>query len=44
METTVGGTQNQECEISSNQGILIPLWIAWCDSGTDTEYPIAELS
>lgn len=44
METTVGGTHNQECEISSNQGILIPLWIAWCDSGTDTEYPIAELS
>jgi hypothetical protein len=44
METTVGGTQNQECEISSNQGITIPLWIAWCDSGTDTEYPIAELS
>ena len=44
METTVGGTHNQECEISSNQGILIPLWIAWCDSGTDKEYPIAELS
>ena len=44
METTVGGTHNQECEISSSQGILIPLWIAWCDSGTDKEYPIAELS
>jgi hypothetical protein len=44
METTVGGSHNQECEISSNQGILIPLWIAWCDSGTDKEYPIEELS
>ena len=44
METTVSGSQNQECNISSNQGILIPLWIAWCDSGTDKEYPIAELS
>ena len=44
METTVGGSQNQDCTISSNQGILIPLWIAWCDSGTDKEYPIAELS
>lgn len=44
METTVGGSQNQECEISSSQGIMIPLWIAWCDSGTDKEYPITELS
>ena len=44
METTVGRTHNQDCEISSKQGILIPLWIAWCDSGTDKEYPIAELS
>ena len=44
METTVGGSHNQECDISSTQGIMIPLWIAWCDSGTDMEYPISELS
>lgn len=44
METTVGGSPKQECDINSTQGILIPLWIAWCDSGTDNEYPINELS
>jgi hypothetical protein len=31
----VGGAHNQVCEISSKQGIIIPLWIAWCDSGSD---------
>lgn len=44
METTVGGSQDQVCDIASTKGIMIPLWIAWCDSGTDTEYPINELS
>ncbi len=29
-----------ECEISSNQAIFVPLWIAWCDSGNDADYNI----
>lgn len=32
METTVGGSPRQVCDISSAQGIIIPLWIAWCDN------------
>src|SRR4030095_4170639 len=33
METTVEGSPSQVCDISSDQGIIVPLWIAWCDTG-----------
>jgi hypothetical protein len=29
-----------ECEISSNQAVFVPLWIAWCDNGNDADYNI----
>jgi hypothetical protein len=32
MNSAVGGTHNQVCTISSDQGILIPMWNAWCDT------------
>lgn len=40
-ELTIGKVKPVlECEISSNQAILIPLWIAWCDSGNDADYKL----
>jgi hypothetical protein len=32
METTVSSPPTQDCKISSTQGILVPLWIGWCDT------------
>jgi hypothetical protein len=33
MNSAVGGSRDQVCNISANQGILIPVWNAFCDSG-----------
>jgi hypothetical protein len=33
METTVSSPPTQDCKISSTQGIIVPLWIGWCDTG-----------
>jgi hypothetical protein len=36
METAdVNTPPAQECKIFSNQGILVPLWVGWCDTGAN---------
>lgn len=46
METTVGGKQTQVCEISSSQGIIVPLWVAWMEASQPpySEYTYEQLS
>lgn len=36
METAdVNTPPTQACQISANQGIIVPLWIGWCDTGSN---------
>ncbi len=35
MSTVEDSAPLQQCKISSQQGIMIPLWIAWCDNKND---------
>jgi hypothetical protein len=45
METAdVGFPPQQVCKISSKQGIMIPLWIAWCDTGANKGYSDQQLT
>jgi len=34
VDTAAGGTWNQKCTISSNEGFLIPIWTGECDQGS----------
>lgn len=35
MNSAIGGTHNQVCDISAGKGIMMGLWVAWCDTGVD---------
>ena len=44
METAVNSPPTQNCKISSAQGIIVPLWIGWCDTGYERGRTVEQLS
>jgi hypothetical protein len=44
METTVSSPPTQNCKISSTQGITVPLWIGWCDTGNGVDTTTEQLT
>jgi hypothetical protein len=44
IDTTVQGSPQMVCDISSEQGVMIPLWIAWCDNHEKPNYTGEQLT